>query len=130
MIIDLFEKRDRLEIALQDAPDIDTQELLGLIAHSWRNIQSLDRLQRLRLEEAQQLKCVQADGQRGTIAGRAARAEHAACDRTKTIGLLGQRLLTDGAVVEMRPVAEVTQQMQLIKAQRQIGAARRIQRRK
>src|SRR3954463_13042608 len=50
-VVNLLKERDRLKLALEDAPDESPHELLGLAAHGGRDVQPLDRLQRLRLEE-------------------------------------------------------------------------------
>src|SRR5258706_1498899 len=84
-VVDLFKKCNRLEVALQDAPDVGAQQLLDLGAHGRRDIQALDRLQRLGLEEAQQLEGAQADSCGRSIGGRAARAEHAAARQAESV---------------------------------------------
>ena len=51
-VTNLLQKRDRLQIALQDAAQVDAHQLFGFIARRGRNIQPLDRIQRLGLQEA------------------------------------------------------------------------------
>src|SRR5687767_7180040 len=119
-LLDLLQKGDRFQIALQDAAQIDSHQPLGFIACRGRNGESLDRFQRLRLQKAQQLKCAQADWQRRAISQRTAWAERAAGLGAEALRFLGQRLLTHSAMIQVWPIAYEAKQPQLVKSQRQI----------